>query len=60
MKSVEEIALRKLSEAFDAFVSACIDESGKPKAPTQQALAKAKGYLPPYCKNAYSKARTGA
>jgi len=55
MAEVEELALRKLSEAFDRFVGACMDESGKSKAPSVQELAKARGYLPPYCQNAYKK-----
>jgi hypothetical protein len=55
MKTVEEIALRKLSEAFDEFVLACMDEKGRPIAPDSRALAKARGYLPPYCKAAYKK-----
>ena len=53
---VDEIALRKLSEAFDEFVRACMDESGKPVAPSAKALAKARGYLPPYCESAYKRA----
>jgi hypothetical protein len=52
---IDELALRKLSEAFDRFVGACMDEHGKPRAPTVQDLAKARGYLPPYCEHAYKK-----
>jgi hypothetical protein len=53
--SVEALALRKLSEAFDRFVGACLDESGNPRMPSQQDIAKARAYLPPYCKHAYTK-----
>lgn len=52
---IETLSLRKLSEAFDRFVGACMDEKGKPKAPSAGDLAKARGYLPPYCHNAYGK-----
>jgi hypothetical protein len=55
MSEVDEIALRKMSEAFDEFVRACMDESGKPVAPPAKALAKARGYLPPYCAAAYKR-----
>jgi hypothetical protein len=43
-----------MSDAFDDFIGGCI-ENGKPKAPDIKALAKARAYLPPYCKNAYRK-----
>jgi len=49
-----ELALRKLSKAFDEFISECT-ENGKPKQPSMQALMKAKGYLPQYCENAFRK-----
>lgn len=55
MAEIDAVALRKLSEAFDRFVGACMDANGKPKAPSPQELAKARGYLPPYCANAYKK-----
>lgn len=50
-----KLSIIKLSEAFDEFVSECLDEDGKPQQPDHRALAKARGYLPPYCKNAYEK-----
>lgn len=50
-----ELSLRKLSEAFDELISACQDEDGKAKSPSQQAMMKAKGALPPHCKNALAK-----
>jgi len=55
MVDITEIALRKLSGAFDEFIGQCMDEDGKPVAPDIRALAAARGYLPPYCKLAYKK-----
>ena len=51
---VLETALKKLSLAFDEFISECLD-GAKQKAPDYRAIMKARGYLPPYCKNAYAK-----
>lgn len=51
---VLKIAIKKLSEAFDEFIGACLDD-GKPKAPDYKAMMKARGYLPTYCKNALAK-----
>ena len=51
--AILKLALIKLSEAFDELVSECLDEDGKPQQPDHRALAKARGYLPPFCKNAY-------
>lgn len=55
MKTIEELLLKRLWEEFDEFVRACMDDSGKPTAPSSKALAKARGYLPPYCASAYKK-----
>ncbi len=55
--NIDKIALRALSVAFDEFVGACTDEHGKPRAPKPGALAKARGYLPPYCKHSYTMER---
>ena len=52
---VLEIAIKKLSEAFDAFVGSCLDENGKTKTPDYRAIMMARGYLPPYCAHALSK-----
>jgi hypothetical protein len=52
---VIDIALRKIAEEFDRFVSACMDERGDPKAPAYKDLMRARGYLPPYCENALTK-----
>jgi len=54
---IDRMALRALSAAFDEFVAACVDENGKPRAPNQKALAKARGYLPPRAKMAYPSKR---
>ena len=56
--SILKLALIKLGESFDDFIGECMDEDGKPKAPDQQALAKARGYLPAFCENAYKKKST--
>ena len=50
-----EIAIRKLSEAFDNFIGSCLTDDEKPKMPDHRSLIKARGYLPPYCKHALSK-----
>ena len=58
MKEVDskilEESLKALSLAFDEFVTECSDNN-IPKCPSNQALAKARGCLPPYCINAYKK-----
>lgn len=52
---VLKLALIKLSEAFDEFIDECIEPNGQPKAPGMGKIMKARGYLPPYCKNSYQK-----
>ncbi len=44
---IDLIAIRALTSAFNEFVAACVDEHGKPRAPSRGALAKARGCLPP-------------
>lgn len=44
--NIERMALRALTAAFNEFVAACVDENGKPRAPSARALAKARGCLP--------------
>jgi hypothetical protein len=56
---VIEMALKVITRAMDELVGACLDESGKPKAPDMRALMKARGYLPPKCANAFP-AKTGS
>ena len=48
-----EISLRKISEAFDEFVNECTTEDGNTKQPSYQAIMKARGCLPPYCKHSF-------
>ena len=50
-EKILEISLRKLSEAFDEFIGECMKNGG----PSKQDIAKARGYLPPYCNHAYRK-----
>lgn len=54
-KQVLEIALREMSLALDALAAECADADGKPKAPSRQALMRARGMLPPYCAQALAK-----
>ena len=54
-EEILKIAIRKLSESFDEFIGSCINEEGKPKEPSYKSIMKARGFLPPYCKNALSK-----
>ena len=56
-QEIIEIALKLLSKSLDELVSACMDESGSPKAPTKQELMRARGMLPLYCKNTLNKPR---
>ena len=48
-------ALKIMGGKFDEFITSCMGEDGNPKAPSYKALMKARGYLPPYCKNALKK-----
>ena len=50
-KQILEIAIKKLTVAFDEFVGDCLDEEGKPKQPSMQALYRARGTLPVWCNN---------
>lgn len=52
-QSIDLIALKIITTRLDEFVAECVDENGKPRAPSHQALAKVRGYLPPACKMAY-------
>jgi len=44
-------ALKVMSKSLDELVTECLKEGG----PDRRAIAKARGYLPPYCENAYQK-----
>ena len=50
-EQIDALIIRKLCLAFDEFIGACLKDAG----PTKQDIAKARGYLPPYCKHAYQK-----
>lgn len=52
------LSLKSLSKALDSFVSSCLNEEGKPKAPDYRAIMQAKACLPPYCDNAFQKKKT--
>ena len=52
---VLQLALKILTEKFDAFIFACMDENGNPKTPTRRELAVARGCLPVWCSKAFKK-----
>lgn len=54
---VMETALRVMTRKLDDLIGECMDENGKPKAPTMRALMTARGYLPPDFKNALKAGR---
>ncbi len=54
-QQVLTVALRKMTQAFDAFIGECIDDHGQPKQPSLQSVMRARGLLPPYCKHALRK-----
>jgi hypothetical protein len=52
---VLEAALKALTRRFDEFVGQCMDDAGKPRAPSPKALAQARACLPPETtKNGYA------
>lgn len=53
---VLEAAVAVMAKALDELVSACLDETGKPKAPDRGAVMRAKSMLPPRCTHALKKA----
>ncbi len=44
-------ALSVMSKALDDLITECLEDGG----PDHRSIAKYRGYLPPYCKNAYIK-----
>lgn len=50
-----ELALFVVSRALDDLVDECTGSDGKPKAPKQDALMRARAMLPPRCKHAFRK-----
>lgn len=57
MKSDEEFVLKQcldvLTNTLDNLVGACMDEQGKPRAPSYRELMEARGMLPKRCENAF-------
>lgn len=53
----EEFVLHKcldiVTEALDKLVGACMNEQGKPQAPTYRELMEARGMLPKRCENSF-------
>lgn len=54
---VYEVAIKQLTIAFNEFVGECLLD-GKPKAPSMQALYKARGCLPSWCSSTIVKPKT--
>lgn len=46
---------RVMTKALDELASACMEESGAPKAPDKKALMKARAMLPSWCANSLTK-----
>lgn len=44
-----KIAIERLSENFNKFIGACLDENGNAKTPTRQDIMSARGCLPHRC-----------
>lgn len=53
MTDITEHALRILTKHFDTFIGECMDENGKPKAPSTKALMQARACLPAQYANAF-------
>lgn len=53
--TILKLSLKKITSAFDSFISECIDEHGNPITPSKGSLMKAKAYLPSTCTNAFKK-----
>jgi hypothetical protein len=58
--NIDLIALKCLTEAFDRFIGECMDENGKPKEPSRQALMKARACLPPSARHTLTKPKEKA
>lgn len=44
---IDKKIIKTISARFSDFIGECMDENGQPKAPSKQALMRARGYLPP-------------
>lgn len=51
---VLEAALRAVTDQFDEFVGACTGPDGKPVAPSNKALMRAKACLPARCAQSFT------
>lgn len=49
--NILEFALRAMERSTDEFISSCLDEQGKIKAPDRRAIMRIRGMLPKWCKN---------
>lgn len=50
-------ALLHTYERMDALISECLDEQGKPRAPSASAIASARQFLPEPLKNSFKEKR---
>lgn len=54
-RKVLQISLEKITMAFNEFISECLDDDSKPKAPQMKALMRARACLPAKCSKTLSK-----
>jgi hypothetical protein len=52
-KILLEHAIRAVTDHFNDFIGQCMDENGKPKAPSMGDLMKARACLPTRCPHAF-------
>jgi hypothetical protein len=57
-EEILKIVVKKAHEVLDEFISECIGEDGKPKAPSYKSLMKVRGYLPESYKNSIIKKKS--
>lgn len=55
--NILKIALRKVTEALDDLAGHCLGPDGEPQRPPHKALMRARGCLPPWCKNSLAVCR---
>lgn len=48
-----ELATKQVTDHFNEFIGACLDENGKPKAPQMKDIMKARACLPARCEHAF-------
>ena len=54
-QQIDNTIIQVMTKALDELASACIDETGAPKAPDKKALMKARAMLPAWCANSLTK-----